>query len=274
MKASDSILDIEVSRNEEASTCNNGVLVALSGDLTKISINRPPLNILDLDTIKSLRHMLTEALEDSAVRLVEIHGGNKAFSAGVEIRDHFPERAPAMLREFHALIRAVLYAPVPVIAVVGGFCLGGGMELALAADFIVAAEDASFGQPEVTVGCFAPVASVLLPQLVPEKKALELLLTGDTISGKEAAQLGLVNRVAPSAALDVELHRFRAELLDRSPAVLALARRAARLASRANFEAALRETERIYLDELMKTEDSMEGLQAFLDKRKPDWRGR
>jgi cyclohexa-1,5-dienecarbonyl-CoA hydratase len=242
--------------------------------LLQITIDRPPLNIFDVETMRSLRETLNEALVDSAVRLVEIHGGEKVFSAGVEIRDHFPERAPAMLREFHALIRAVLYAPVPVIAVVRGFCLGGGMELALAADFIVAAEDASFGQPEVTVGCFAPAASVLLPQLVPEKKALELLLTGDTISGKEAAQLGLVNRVAPAAALEIELNRLRQKLLKQSPAVLALARKAARLQSRAGFEAALRETERIYLDELLKTEDSMEGLQAFVDKRKPDWRGR
>lgn len=242
--------------------------------LLQVTIDRPPLNILNVETIRSLRKTLSEALEDSAVRLAEIYGGEKAFSAGVEIRDHFPEHAPAMLREFHELIRAVLYAPVPVIAVVRGFCLGGGMELALAADFIVAAEDASFGQPEITVGCFAPVASVLLPRLIPEKKALELLLTGRMISGTQAEQLGFVNRVAPSGALEIELDHLRRELLGRSPAVLGLARKAARLYSRTNFEAALREAERIYLDELLKTEDSIEGLQAFLDKRQPQWKGR
>jgi cyclohexa-1,5-dienecarbonyl-CoA hydratase len=240
----------------------------------RLTVRRPPLNILDLAAITELRKALTEAGNQGA-RVIEICGaGEKAFSAGVEIRDHFPERAPAMLREFHALIRAVLYAPVPVIAVVRGFCLGGGMELALAADFIVAAKNASFGQPEISVGCFAPAASVLLPRLIPEKKALELLLTGKMISGTEAERLGFVNRVAPAAALDIELNRFRRELLEQSPTVLALARKAASLPSRAGLEAALHEAERIYLDELLKTEDSTEGLQGFLDKRQPQWKGR
>jgi cyclohexa-1,5-dienecarbonyl-CoA hydratase len=240
----------------------------------RLELGPPPLNILDLDTIRRLRETLQAAFADPALRLVEIHGDDKVFCAGVEIRDHFPERAPEMLSEFHALIRSVLYARVPVIAVVRGFCLGGGMELALASDFVVAAEDASFGQPEIRVGCFAPVASVLLPCLIPEKKALELLLTGKTISGIEAEQLGLVNRVAPSITLAIELESLRKDLLAQSPVVLALARKAARLGSRAQFESALREAERIYLDELLSTEDAVEGLRAFIEKREPQWKGR
>jgi cyclohexa-1,5-dienecarbonyl-CoA hydratase len=244
------------------------------GHVACLTLDRPPLNILDLGGIRRLRQALEPALDDPAVRLVEIRGSARAFSAGVEIRDHFPECAAAMLAEFHALLRTVLYARAPVVAVVQGFCLGGAMELALACDFIVAAQDATFGQPEIRVGCFAPAASVLLPWLIPEKKALELLLTAKTISGLEAERLGLVNRTAPASALDVEAGRFVAELLEKSPAVLSLARKAARLPSRRAFEAGLREAERIYLDELLSTEDAVEGLQAFLEKREPQWKGR
>ena len=161
------------------------------GSVARVLINREPLNVLDLAVIDRLRETLSEVLEDSAVHLVEIHGSASAFSAGVDIRDHFPDRASAMLAAFHALLRAVLYARVPVIAVVRGFCLGGGMELALAADFVLAAEDATFGQPEIGAGCFAPAASVLLPRLIPEKKALELLLTGKPISGSEGRKVGI-----------------------------------------------------------------------------------
>src|SRR5215471_5258116 len=126
------------------------ILTEQSGAIARLVINRPPLNVLDLDTIRELNSRLAAAFRGEGIRLVEIRGaGEKAFSGGVDVRDHFRDRAPEMLREFHSLIRAVLYAPCPVLAVVRGHCLGGGMELAMSCDFIVASDDARFAQPEV-----------------------------------------------------------------------------------------------------------------------------
>jgi cyclohexa-1,5-dienecarbonyl-CoA hydratase len=248
------------------------ILTEQRGAVARLVINRPPLNILDLDTIRELNSRLAAALKQQGVRLVEIRGaGNKAFSAGVDVRDHFRDRAPEMLREFHSLIRAVLYAPCPVLAVVRGHCLGGGMELAMSCDFIMASEDARFGQPEVKVGAFPPVAAVLLSRLIPEKKALELILTGQPINAEQAERVGLVNRVVGSEELDDEVARFSGLLLAQSALVTMLARKAARLAPQATLESALHESERIYLEQLLPTEDASEGLRAFLEKRPPVW---
>lgn len=248
------------------------VLVERDGVLARLSINRPPLNILDLETLRELRTKLEEVMRDDGVRVIEIRGARKkSFSAGTDVRDHFRDRAPEMLREFHALIRAVLYSPRPTLAVVEGHCLGGGMELAMACDFIIASRDARFGQPEIGLGCFPPVAAVLLPRMIPEKRAMEMILTGQLISAREAFQLGLVNRVVDKSKLEGEVRRFRNAVLAHHPQVLAFARRSARLGSREGFEAALREAERLYLDELLQTEDAEEGLRAFLEKRLPKW---
>jgi cyclohexa-1,5-dienecarbonyl-CoA hydratase len=249
------------------------ILVERRGRVARLVINRPPLNILDLVTLRELRATLDAALNDSEVRMVEFFGaGEKAFSAGTDIRDHVPERAPEMLREFHSLIRAVLASHCPTAAVVRGNCLGGGMELALACDFILASSNARFALPEINVGAFPPVAAILLPRLIPEKMALEIILTGEPVTAEEAFRLGLVNRIAPDAALEDEVRKFSDTLLARSSGVLSLARKAARLGSRQAFEAAIRESERIYLEELLRAEDAREGVQAFLEKRSPRWK--
>ena len=159
-----------------AQTKSMNILVERRGRVARLVINRPPLNILDIVTLRELRGALDAALNDSEVRMVEFSGaGEKAFSAGTDIRDHVPERAPEMLREFHSLIRAVIASRCPTVAVVRGHCLGGGMELALACDFILAASNARFAQPEIKVGAFPPVAAILLPKMISEKRALEMI---------------------------------------------------------------------------------------------------
>jgi cyclohexa-1,5-dienecarbonyl-CoA hydratase len=249
------------------------VLVERREGVARLVIHRPPLNIMDLAVLRELNEKLRATAGDSQVKLIEVSGaGERAFSTGTEIRDHFPERAPEMLGEFHTLIRAVLDAPRPTLAVVRGHCLGGGMELALACDFILASTDARFGLPEIKLGAFPPVAAALLPRLIPEKRALEIILTGEAISADEACRLGLASRVAPLETLQAEVERFSDALLSHSPRVTALARKATRLGSRQAFEGALREAERIYLEELLPTHDATEGLRAYLDKRPPVWK--
>ncbi len=249
------------------------ILTEHRGAVARLVINRPPLNILNLPALREFRAVLDCVLNNSDVRLIELTGaGEKAFCAGTDIRDHVRDRAPELLREFHALIRAVLGARCPTVAVVRGHCLGGGMELAMACDFILASSSARFGQPEIKVGAIPPAAAVLLPALIPEKRALEMILTGEPISGEAAFRLGLVNRVVPDAELEHAAQEFAAALLAQSPTVLQLARKTVRLESRHAFEAALRETERIYLEELLPTEDAAEGIQSFLEKRPPKWK--
>lgn len=256
-----------------AQSLSQRILVERTGPVARLVINRPPLNILDLAALPELRQALSATLDDPGVRLVEFSGaGEKAFCAGTDIREHIPERAPELLREFHGLIREVMGARCPTVAIVRGHCLGGGMELALACDFIFAASSARLGQPEIKVGAIPPVAAILLPKLIPEKKALEMILAGAPLTGEEACRLGLVNRAVPDSALEEEAQKFSGQLLAQSSVILALARKTTRIESRHSFETALRETERIYLEELLHTEDASEGIQAFLEKRPPKWK--
>lgn len=253
-------------------TSSANVLVERRGATARLVIHRPPLNIINIETARELSNKLQAALGEVDVRLIELCGaGEKAFSAGTDVREHLPEKAPEMLQEFYALVRAVLCARVPTIAVVRGHCLGGGVELAMACDFVVASEGARFGLPEIKIGAFPPLATVLLPRLIPEKKALEMILTGEPISAAEAYRLGLVNRVSAAQDLEREADTFSDTLLAQSSQVLAPARKATRLGSRQHLESALRESERIYLEELLATEDAREGVRAYLEKRPPNW---
>lgn len=266
----------EAARKSEAAEA--AIRVERQGRVARVVIHRPPLNVLDTETIRELRSKFEDAAGGPAIEMVEIASGvPAAFSSGTEIREHFSATARELLSEFHALIRKVLYSPRPTVALVEGYCLGGGMELAMACDFIIATRQARFGQPEIRLGAFPPVAAALLPRLIGEKKALEMVLTGKTVTGEEAHRLGLVNRLAggpEDGTLEDQAARLRKEILAKSPAIVSLARRAARLGARETFEAALREAERIYLEELLATEDAEEGLRAFLAKRPPKWKGK
>jgi len=243
--------------------------------VAKVSINRPPLNILNIETLLELTRALERARDDVDVRVIVITGaGDRAFSAGLDIKDHFPERIETALNVFNKVFRLLVNVDKPSLAVVHGFALGGGCELASGCDMVIASEKAQFGQPEISVGAIPSVATVLLPGLIGMKKAFELILTGDVIDAAEAKRVGLVNQVVPPEKLEEASKELINKLKDKSPVVLKLTRMAIHQSTDLDFEKALDNVTGIYLNLLMRTEDAVEGLKAFLEKRKPQWKGK
>ncbi|MCL5287289.1 MAG: enoyl-CoA hydratase/isomerase family protein [Acidobacteria bacterium] len=254
-------------------TQTSTIRVRTEGRTAWITLDRPPLNILDIAMMHELDHVLTDVIKRSDFIVFE-GAGPKGFSAGAEVKDHTPDRVAEMLRSFHAIFRMLARADCVTIAAVHGACLGGGCELATFCNFVVATESAKFGQPEIKLGCFPPVAVVTFPMLAGLRASLDLILTGRTILAPEAKQLGLVTRVVPDDALAAGVDELLGDLRKLSPAVIHLARWGLLDRAGMDFEKHLRDAEELYLDELMKTEDAQEGIRAFLEKRAPVWQGR
>jgi cyclohexa-1,5-dienecarbonyl-CoA hydratase len=238
-----------------------------------LTLDRPPLNILDIAMMRRLDAALERALAQCDFLVFE-GAGPKGFSAGAEVADHVPERVGEMLAAFHAIFRRLARAECVTIAAVHGVCLGGGMELATFCDFVVAEESAKFGQPEIKLGCFPPIALLTLPHLCGMRAAADLILTGRTVDAREAQRLGLVSRLAPEGQLASGVEALLKELRGLSADVLRLARRTLWRLHAEEFERRLGEVERVYLDTLMQTHDAREGIRAFLEKRTPVWQNR
>ena len=251
------------------------ILLETENHVSKITLNSPPLNILDIKMMSEIMSALQEIQKLKAVKAVVFTGaGNKCFSAGVEVRDHLPESVKEMLRVFHGMFREMIKLDQPTIAVVNGYALGGGCELALFCDMVIASEKSEIGQPDITLGNFAPLALAAYPYFIWRKKVYEFLFTGDSISAKEAERIGLVNTVVP----EEELASAENALLGKLRALSSVSIRASKMAMAATFNKLFSETldtvEAIYLNELAPSEDGLEGLVAFLEKRAPVWKER
>jgi cyclohexa-1,5-dienecarbonyl-CoA hydratase len=238
-----------------------------------ITLNRPPLNILDVSMMRELDAALKTAIPKCDF-LVFRGEGPKGFSAGADVADHTPNRVAKMLAAFHAIFRRLATADCVTVASVHGFCLGGGMELATFCDFVVATGSAEFGQPEIKLGCFPPIAMITLPELIGLRAASDLILTGRQIGAPEAQLIGLVARVVPDHELGKATDELLGQLRALSPAVLRLTRRTLWRLHAAGFSKHLAQVERIYLTKLMKSADAKEGIRAFLEKRAPAWQGK
>lgn len=240
-----------------------------------ITWERPPLNVLDIALLNELDQALSKCTDDSGADLVVLKGaGTRAFSAGVDIRDHTKEKVPEMLEVVHGVVRKLLALPQVTLAAVRGACLGGGCEIASSCDLIVASEESTFATPEIRVGCYPPVALTRFSHLIGYHRAAEMILTGRSFSAGEAYAMGLINRVCAAEQLDRELQRLVEDLSGQSGAVLRVAVKGLRTISLKGFEQALRYSEDLYCRELLQTSDVEEGIAAFLQKRPPIWNHR
>jgi len=253
----------------------NDIRFKLEDRVARITLARAPLNVLNIAMMREITEALSESAQREVVAIVFDADKNcRAFSAGVAIEEHVEETIYQMLDTFHAIFRQLEQIAKPTIALVDGPALGGGCELVAACDIVIASDRSRFGQPEIKLGVFPPVAAVLLPLVIGEKRARELILTGEIIDATEASRLGLCNHVAPPAHLETKLLEVLSKLKELSGTSLQFTRHALDLGRGRTFDAALTAQENIYLHELMKTADANEGIKAFMEKRKPVWRHR
>jgi cyclohexa-1,5-dienecarbonyl-CoA hydratase len=254
-------------------TTANRVAVETHRQLARITLTRPPLNVIDFQMMDELLAALQQLEQREEVSVVIISGGERAFSAGVDVAVHTPDKVQTMLQKFHAAILALTRFPKITIAEIHGACLGGGAELAMVCDMCFTTPDAKWGFPEITLGCYPPVACTALAALVGQKRAAELVFTGRTFSGEEAAEWGLANESHPEGELQQAIQRSVDYLLKLSPAALAVAKKAFYAWDSMHLDKGLARAEKIYLEELMQTEDVKEGIAAWMEKRKPAWKG-
>ena len=257
-----------------ASTYQN-ISFKIEDRVARITFARPPLNVFNIEMMREIAKALSESNQREIVAIVFDADKNcRAFSAGVAVEDHVQETIFQMLDAFHSIFRSLEQIAKPAIALVDGAALGGGCELVAACDIVIASDRSRFGQPEIKLGVFPPVAAVLLPLVIGEKRARELILTGEIIDAVEAGRLGLCNHVVPGAHLEPKLNEVLAKLRELSGTSLSYARQSLDLGRGRSIEQALSEQENIYLHELMKTQDANEGVKAFMEKRKASWRHR
>jgi len=250
----------------------SSIIFQKSDHCAKLILNRPPLNLMNLDMMTEIGDALETLHREDHIKLIVVASNCKLFSAGIDMVDHTAQKVFYLLESFHRIFLTMVELGKPTLAVVNGPALGGGCELAAFCDLVIASENAKFGQPEVRVGVFPPVASVVFPYLVGKKKAMELLLLGDPIDAQEALSLGLVNRIVPHDRLDEAVKDVASKIVMNSGPVLQMMKKTMLSGEGLNFQDALKNSQDIYLNQLMALEDTQEGLKAFSERRAPVWK--
>lgn len=243
-------------------------------DIAYITLNSPPLNILTRALMDEISEALERAAADSTVKAVAFTAVGKAFSGGADIDEHRPEQVGEMIASFTRMFSLLDALELPVVMAVNGAALGGGFELVMMADVLLATEDATFGQPEIRLGFFAPVGVIRLPELVGTARALEITCSGRTYNAAEMKEMGVVTQVVPDEGLEEALEAVLKDFRRSSPLVMRINVRTLKNLRGHPYQEALVESERIFLEELMKTEEPLEGINSFYEKRRPEWKNR
>ena len=246
--------------------------VRVENGLGTITLNRPPVNILNIAMMEEINGVLGSWQGEKDLKLVLFDALGKCFSAGVDVGEHMGDMAPKMIDAFHRMFRLMDRLGIPTMASVYGSCLGGGCELAIFCDLVLSSEDAKYGQPEVQVGVFPPIAAQIMPRIIGRKAAMDLILSGRIISAEEAMGMGLINKIVPKEDLNSATRDFCKPYLKLSAEVLRKTKKAVTAGLMDDFEPSLKVIEDIYLNELMPSMDAQEGLNAFMEKRKPVWK--
>jgi cyclohexa-1,5-dienecarbonyl-CoA hydratase len=248
--------------------------VDVAAPVATISLRHPPINVIDIPMMEESAESLKDIEARPDVSIIVFKGEGKAFSAGVDVAAHTPDKVEEMLTKFHGVIRSLVATKNVTIAAVHGHCLGGGAELAMVCDMVFTSHSAQWGFPEIKLGCYPPVACTALAALVGQKRAAELILTGRTITGTEATEIGLANRAVDESRLNASVEECIERLRKLSPAALAITKKAFYAWDAMHFDKGLARAEKIYFEELMKTKDAQEGVRAFMEKREPKWMGK
>ena len=242
--------------------------------VAKITFSKPPLNILNAADFVCLEKILKELRKDKNLKLIVFDSDQKVFSAGVDIDEHRPEKISEVIKAFNGMFLALIESEIPTLALVKALCAGGGSEFALFCDFVLASENACFAQPEIKLGCFPPLSIVHLPYLTGNKKALELILTGEKISAKEALKAGLVNHVFSEEEFEEKISKFIDLITYNSSAVIRSTLKTYKKINYSDLKEKIELAEKVFVEELVNLEDYSEGIDSFFEKRPPEWKGR
>lgn len=252
----------------------NFIKVDTADGVKRITFKRPKHNVFDIEMMKEINAELSASMRDADLKCIVFLGEGPSWCAGVEVGDHKPEMVDDMIAEFNGIFERTEKLDIPLVAGVHGNCLGGGMEMAIACDIIVASEKAAFGQPEIKLGFFPPYAAIRLPELIGPARAIEVCTTGRIYPAADAKLMGFVSHVLAGDEYEKGLEKIVGDIAKCSPLILRLNKRAVKQHLGMGFEAAIRGVGDMFLNELMKTEDTLEGIASFEEKRKPVWKNK